>query len=68
MARNSLKYPGRDRTKNKPTEKRKNHRIAKEVILPVRPARAQTYSLEARVLADQGACGVLGTNVAALKQ
>ena len=68
VARRSLKYPGRDRTKNKPTEKRKNHRIAKGVILPVRPARAQTYSLEARVLADQGACGVLGTNVAALKQ
>ena len=28
-ARGSLKYPGRDRTKNAPTPKRKNHRIAK---------------------------------------
>ena len=27
IARNSLKYPGRDRTKNKPTAKRKNHRL-----------------------------------------
>ena len=68
-ARDSLKYPGRDRTKNKPTPKRKNHRrVSKGVILPVRPARAQAYSLDARVLADQGACCALGTNVAALKQ
>ena len=68
-ARNSLKYPGRDRTKNKPTPKRKNHRlISKEVILPVRPARAQTYSLVATVLADQGTCNNLGTNTAAIKQ
>ena len=69
VARNSLKHPGRDRTKNKPTPKRKNHRrVSREVILPVCPARAQTYSLEARVLADQGTCGTLGTNTAALKQ
>ena len=68
-ARASLKYPGRDRTKNKPTEKRKNHRrTVREVILPLRPARAQAQRLEARVLADQGARGALGTNVAALKQ
>ena len=68
-ARDSLKYPGRDRTKSKPTEKRKNRRrVSREVNLPLRPARAQTRCLEARVLADQGACSALGTNVAALKQ
>ena len=55
VARNSLKYPGRDRTKNKPTEKRKSHRrTVREVILPVCPARAQAVCLEASVLADQG--------------
>ena len=69
VARNSLKYPGQDRTKNKPTPRRKNHRrTVGEVILPVRPARAQAHSLEARVLADQSACGALGTSRAALKQ
>ena len=69
VARNSLRYPGRDRTKSKPTPKRKNHRrVSREVILPLRPARAQAQRLEATVLADQGACGALGTNVAALKQ
>ena len=68
-ARTSLKYPGRDRTKNTPTPRRKNLcRAAREVILPVRPARAQAHSLEAGVLADQGACNNLGTNMAALKQ
>ena len=68
-ARDSLKYPGRDRTKNKPTPKRKNHRLAsREVILPVCPARAQAYGLVARVLADQGARVALGTSEAALKQ
>ena len=69
VARNSLKYPGRDRTKSEPTLKRKNLcRTAREVILPVCPARAQTYCLDARVLADQGARGTLGTVQAALKQ
>ena len=69
VARNSLKYPGRDRTKNKPTLKRKNHRrTVREVTLPVCPARAQAYSLEASVLADQETRVTLGTNVAALKQ
>ena len=69
VARNSLKYPGRDRTKNAPTPKRKNHhRVVREVILPVCPARAQAVCLEARVLADQGACNNLGTSRAALKQ
>ena len=68
-ARASLKYPGRDRTKNRPTPKRKNHRrTVKGVILPVCPARAQTHSLEARVLADGGTYGVAGTSRAALKQ
>ena len=68
-ARNSLKYQGRDRTKNAPTLKRKkHHRIFREVNLPVCPARAQAYRLEARVLADQSACGALGTSRAALKQ
>ena len=69
VARRSLKYPGRDRTKSAPTPKRKNHRpFSKGVILPICPARAQAQRLEARVLADQGACCALGTNVAALKQ
>lgn len=68
-ARASLKYPGRDRSKSKPTEKRKNHRrTVREAILPVCPARAQTYSLEARVLADQDTRSALATNKAALKQ
>ena len=69
VARNSLKYPGRDRTKNKPTAKRKNHRpFSKGVILPLRPARAQAQRLEASVLADRDTRVTLGTNVAALKQ
>ena len=69
VARNSLRYPGRDRTKNKPTEKRKNHRrTVKEVILPLRPARAQAPCLDARVLADGGTLRASGTSLAALKQ
>ena len=69
VARNSLKHPGRDRTKNKPTPKRKNLcRDAREVILPVCPARVQTHSLEVRVLADGGTYGVAGTSEATLKQ
>ena len=68
-ARASLKYPGRDRAKNRPTPKRKKRRlVSKGVILPVCPARAQAPCLEARVLADQDARSVLGTNTAALKQ
>ena len=64
-ARGSLKYPGRDRTKNAPTSKRKNHHlISKGVILPSCPARVNVTT----VLADQGACGALGTSRAALKQ
>ena len=69
VARNSLKYPGRDRTKSKPTPKRnKRHLVSEGVNLPVCPARAQTYSLEDRVLADGGTHGVAGTSRAALKQ
>ena len=69
VARKSLKYPGRDRTKDKPTPKRKSHhRTVKEVNLPLRPARAQASCLVARVLADQSTRGYLGTNMAALKQ
>ena len=65
VARNSLRYPGRDRTKNAPTLKRKNHHlISKGVILPSCPARVNVTT----VLADQGACGALGTSRAALKQ
>ena len=69
VARNSLKHPGRDRTKNKPTPKRKNHRrVSREVILPVCPARAQAQRLEATVLADQSTRNNLGTVQAALKR
>ena len=69
-ARTSLRYPGRDRTKSAPTPKRKKNRprVVGEVILPLRPARAQASRLAARVLADQSACGAPGTNTAALKQ
>ena len=69
VARSSLKYPGRDRTKDKPTPKGKNHhRASKGVNLPVCPARAQAYRLEVRVLADGGALLASGTSLAALKQ
>ena len=68
-ARASLKYPGRDRTKNAPTPKRKNHhRVSREVILPSSPARAQAPRLEASVLADCGTHGATGTSQAAIKQ
>ena len=68
-ARSSLKHPGRGRTKNKPTPKRKNHcRAAGEVILPSSPARAQAHSLEVRVLAGQDTRATLGASEAALKQ
>ena len=68
-ARGSLKYPGRDRTKNAPTQKRENRRrVSREVILPVCPARAQAYRLEASVLADGGTARAAGTSQAALKQ
>ena len=71
VARASLKYPGRDRTKHIPTPKRKNHpRNTKEVNLPSSPARAQAHRLEATVLADCNTCStnVTGTSQAAIKQ
>ena len=71
VTRCSLKYPGRDRTKNCPTPKRKNHpRNVKEVTLPISPARAQAHRLEARVLADCNTCSVnvTGTSQAAIEQ
>ena len=69
VARASLKYPGRDRTKHAPTLKRKNHpRSTKEVTLPISPARAQAHRLEASVLADCLTYGVAGTTYAAIKQ
>ena len=70
IARGSLKYPGRDRTKNCPTPKRKNHpRNNKEVILPSSsPARVQATCLVTGVLADCGAHGISETSKAAIKQ
>lgn len=54
-ARASLKYPGRDRTKNNPTPKRKkHHRVMREVILPSSPARAQAPRLEAKRTSGPG--------------
>lgn len=64
VARDTLKYPGRDRTKNKPTLKRKKRRISKGVILPPRPARVFVTT----VLADCGIYGAPETSKAALKQ
>ena len=61
--RASLKYPGRDRTKNAPTPKRKK-RVVREVTPPSRPARVNMTT----VLADQDASGILGTNTAAIKK
>lgn len=65
VARDSLKYPGRDRTKRAPTPKRKNHhRNIKEVILPSSPARVTMTT----VLADCNTCGVAETSQAAINQ
>ena len=63
IARDSLKYPGRDRTKNVPTPKRKN-RVAGEVNLPISPARVNSTT----VLADWDAFGILETDMAAINQ
>jgi len=63
IARASLKYPGRDRTKYAPTPKRKK-RVAREVNLPISPARVVMTS----VLADCGAYGAVETNQAAINQ
>ena len=61
----SLKYPGRDRTKNCPTPKRKK-RVVREVTLPVSPARVVVTT----VLADCNTCSinVAETSKAAIKQ
>lgn len=64
VARCSLKYPGRDRTKNCPTPKRKK----KGVKTLSSPARAQAKCLEATVLADCLTYGVAGTHQAAINQ
>ena len=65
VARRSLKYPWRDRTKSAPTPKRKNRpRVVREVILPFSPARVTVT----RVLADCDAQGATGTCQAAIKQ
>ena len=69
IARDSLKYPGRDRTKHASTPKRKNHpRNVREVILPSSPARVQATCLVTGVLADCGAHGISETSQAAIKQ
>lgn len=61
VKRETLKYPGRDRTKNVPTPKRKK-RIAREVNLPISPARV----VMTRVLADCGTYGAVETDMAAI--
>ena len=63
VARGSLRYPGRDRTKHVPTPKRKNRpRNVREVILPSSPARVNMTT----VLADLDVFGILETSKAAI--
>ena len=63
VARDSLRYPGRDRTKHVPTPKRKNRpRNVREVTLPSSPARVNMTT----VLADCGAYGTTETSQAAI--
>ena len=65
VARCSLKYPGRDRTKNCPTPKRKK----KGVNTLSSPARVQASRVDTSVLADCLTYGVAGTTShAAIKQ
>ena len=65
VARDSLRYPGRGRTKHVPTPKRKNRpRNVREVILPSSPARVNPTT----VLADCHTCGVAETSQAAINQ
>ena len=64
MARGSLKYPGRDRTKNCPTPKRTKHHTSKGVNVPSSPARVNVTT----VLADCGAHSISETTQAAIKQ
>ena len=68
IARGSLKYPGRDRTKNVPTPKRKKK--CQGVKTFSSPARAHASCLDARVLADCNTCSVkvTETSKAAIKQ
>jgi hypothetical protein len=63
IARASLKYPGRDRTKSTSTPKRKK-RTSKGVNLPISPARVNMTT----VLADCGTYGVTETYQAAINQ
>ena len=63
IARASLKYSGRDRTKHAPTPKRKK-RTSREVNLPSSPARVNPTT----VLADWDASGILETYQAAINQ
>ena len=63
IARTSLKYPGRDRTKSAPTPKRKK-RVVREVNLPFSPARVNMTT----VLADCDIYGVTETYQAAINQ
>ena len=61
-SRDSLKYPGRDRTKNVPTPKRKKK--CKGVNSPISPARVNMTT----VLADWDAFSILETDMAAINQ
>ena len=61
--RETLKYPGRDRTKHAPTPKRKNRHM-REVNLPISPARVNMTT----VLADCGTYGAVETCQAAINQ
>ena len=63
VTRETLKYPGRDRTKNCPTPKRKK-RTSKGVNLPLSPARV----IMTTVLADWDAFGILETDMAAINR
>jgi len=63
VTRESLKYPGRDRTKHEPTPKRKKH-ISEGVNLPLSPARVDMT----RVLADCDTHGATETSKAAINQ
>lgn len=61
VARDSLKYPGRDRTKNVPTPKRKKHKGVKTLFSPARVVMTS-------VLADCGTHGAVETSKAAINQ
>ena len=63
VARASLKYPGRDRTKHAPTPKRKKQ-TSKGVNLLISPARVDITT----VLADCGTHGTVETSKAAINQ